>query len=162
MINTVDPLGGSYYIESLTDQIEAGAVDYIARIDAKGGMIRAIEQGFVQAEVQNAAYDYQRQVESGERVIVGVNRFQSEEAPMPVLRVDPDLERAQVERLCAVRARRDGSAASAAIAAVEHAAGDGENLMPRILAAVEARATVGEISDAMRRVFGEYRESVVV
>jgi methylmalonyl-CoA mutase N-terminal domain/subunit len=162
VINTVDPLGGSYYIESLTDQIEAGAVEYIARIDAKGGMIRAIEQGFVQAEVQNAAYDYQRQVESGERVIVGVNRFQSEEAPMPVMRVDPDLERAQVERLRAVRARRNGSATSAAIAAVERAAGDGENLMPRILAAVEARATVGEISDAMRRVFGEYRESVVV
>jgi len=161
VVNAVDPLGGSYYIESLTDQIEAGATDYIARIDAKGGMIRAIEQSFVQAEVQNAAYDYQRQVESGERVIVGVNRFQSEEAPMPVLRVDPDLERAQVERVRAVRARRD-AAAAVAIAEVERAAGGGENLMPRILAAVEARATVGEISDAMRRVFGEYRESVVV
>jgi methylmalonyl-CoA mutase, N-terminal domain len=160
--NTVDPLGGSYYIESLTNQIEAGAQDYIARIDAKGGMIRAIEQGFVQSEVQNAAYEFQKQVESGERVIVGVNRFQSEEAPMPVLRVDPALEREQVERLRAVRARRDSAAASAGIAAVEQAAASGENLMPRILAAVEARATVGEICDAMRRVFGEYRESVVV
>ncbi len=162
VVNTVDPLGGSYYIESLTDQIEAGAADYIARIDAKGGMIRAIEQGFVQAEVQNAAYDYQRQVESEERVVVGVNRFQSEEAPMPVLRVDCELERAQVERVRAVRARRDAAAASATIGEVERAAGSGENLMPRILAAVEALATVGEISDAMRRVFGEYRESVVV
>ncbi len=160
--NTVDPLGGSYYIESLTDKIETEAEEYIARIDARGGMIRAIEQGFVQSEVQNAAYEFQRQVESGERVVVGVNRFQSEEAPMPVLRVDPQLERDQVERVRAVRARRDAAAAAVAVAEVERSAREGDNLMPRILAAVEAHATVGEISDAMRRVFGEYRESVVV
>jgi methylmalonyl-CoA mutase N-terminal domain/subunit len=162
VINTVDPLGGSYYIESLTGEIEAAAETYIARIDGMGGMLRAIETGFVQAEVQNAAYDDQRAVESGERVVVGVNRFRSEDAPMPLLRVDPALEREQVARLLAVRARRDAAATASAIAGVENAARDGANLMPPILAAVEALATVGEISDALRGVFGEYRETVVV
>ncbi len=162
VINTVDPLGGSYYLESLTDQIETGAVKYLARIDAMGGMLRAIETGFVQSEVQNAAYDDQRAVESGEKIVVGVNRFRSEEEPMPVLRVDPDLEHGQVERLRAMRARRDGAAAARAMAGVDAAARSGANLMPPILAAVEAMCSVGEISNAMRGVFGEYRETVVV
>jgi methylmalonyl-CoA mutase N-terminal domain/subunit len=160
--NTADPLGGAYYVEELTDRIEAGARSYLERIDALGGMLRAIETGFVQQEIQNAAYDYQRKVESGEQVVVGVNRFQQEEPPFPVMQVDPELERRQVERLRALRARRDAAAAAAALEAVEQAAAGSSNLMPHILHAVESLCTVGEISDALRRVFGEYRESVAV
>jgi methylmalonyl-CoA mutase N-terminal domain/subunit len=155
----VDPVGGSYYIEDLTDRIEAAAVDYIRRIDEMGGALRAIETGFVQAEIQGAAYDYQRAVESGERVIVGVNRFRMEAgAKMPVFRINPGIERAQVEQVRAVRAARDGAVWSGRMADLETAARGTENLMPRIMAAAEADATVGEISDVLRGVFGEYRD----
>jgi methylmalonyl-CoA mutase N-terminal domain/subunit len=161
--NTVDPLGGSYAIEALTNEIERSAADYLARIDAMGGMLRAIEQGYVQGEIQRAAYDFQMAVERGEEVVVGVNRFQAEkQEPIPLLRIDPEIERAQVERLHALRARRDATRAAAAIAEVERRARGTENLMPSVLAAVEAFATVGEISDALRRAFGEYEESIVV
>jgi methylmalonyl-CoA mutase, N-terminal domain len=161
--NTIDPVAGSYAIENLTDRIEAGARGYIARIDALGGMLRAIETGYVQGEVQKAAYEYQRSIESGKQVVVGVNRFQSEEArTIPTLRLDPEIERAQVARVRAVRARRDAARAKQALDEVEGRARSGANLMPAICAAVEVYATVGEIADAMRRVFGEYRESVVV
>lgn len=161
--NTIDPVAGAYAIEKLTDEIESRARAYIEKIDAMGGMLRAIETGYVQAEIQKAAYEYQQAVERGDQVVVGVNRFTSEEErPIPLLRIDPAIEREQVERLRALRARRDQPKTQAAIAEVERRAASSENLMPAILAAVEAHATVGEIADAMRRVFGEYRESVVV
>jgi len=161
--NTVDPVGGSFAIESLTNEIEAAAQDFISKIDALGGMLRAIETGYVQQEIQKSAYEYQQAIERGEQVIVGVNRFQSEEhEPVPTLRIDPEIEWSQVERLQALRARRDSAKARAAVEEVERRARGSENLMPAILAAVEAYATVGEISDAMRRAFGEYQESVVI
>jgi len=165
---TVDPLAGSYYVESLTDEIERRAEAYLATIagfDKAGsgmGMLRAIEQGYVQREIQNAAYAYQRAVEAGEAIVVGVNEFVSEEAAVPTQKIDEGLERRQVERLRAMRARRDAGHWKATVRGVEDAARSGENVMPRIIAAVEAMATVGEIADVLRRVFGEYRESVVV
>ncbi len=161
--NTIDPVGGSYAIEKLTNEIEAGAQEYISRIDALGGMLRAIETGYVQREIQKSAYEYQQAVESGEQIVVGVNRFQTDdEQPIPTLRIDPEIERSQVARLRELRARRDAAKAQAGINEVERRARSSENLMPAILAAVEARVTVGEISDALRRAFGEYQESVVV
>jgi methylmalonyl-CoA mutase N-terminal domain/subunit len=162
VVNTVDPLGGSYAIEKLTSEIESGAADYISQIDAMGGMLRAIETGYMQHEIQDSAYKYQQAVDRGEQVVVGVNRYQvEEERPIPTLRLDPEIERSQVARLKALRARRDDAKTRAALAQVERRARGSENLMPAILDAVEAHATVGEISDALRRVFGEYHESVV-
>jgi methylmalonyl-CoA mutase N-terminal domain/subunit len=161
--DTVDPVGGAYAIEWLTDEIERQAVAIIARIDALGGTLRAIETGYIQREIQNAAYEYQQKVERGERVVVGVNRFRAgEESPIPVLRIDPGIEREQVERLQALRVRRDAARAAEALATVESRARSGDNLMPAILDAVEAYATVGEISDVLRRVFGEYQETVAL
>jgi len=163
VVNTVDPVAGSYAIEKLTHEIEAGAQDYISKIDAMGGMLRAIETGFVQQEIQKAAYEYQQAVDAGEQVVVGVNRFQAEEErPIPTLRLDPEIERDQLARLNALRARRDAAKAKAALAEIERRARSTENLMPAILAAVEAYGTLGEISDALRRAFGEYQESVVI
>ncbi|HST12245.1 MAG TPA: methylmalonyl-CoA mutase family protein [Terriglobales bacterium] len=160
---TVDPLAGSYYIETLTNEIETRAAEYLGKIEVIGGMLKAIERGFVQQEIQNAAYEYQQAVDRGEAIVVGVNRFElEEEKPIPIQRIDESLEPKQVERLRALRARRDPAAWLAALQAVEDAARSSENLMPRILRAVEACATVGELSDAMRKVFGEYKESVVV
>jgi methylmalonyl-CoA mutase N-terminal domain/subunit len=162
---TVDPLAGSYYVESLTSEIEKRADDYLKKIEAMGGMLKAIELGYVQQEIQNAAYEYQQAVDRQQAVVVGVNRFQVEsenEKPVPILRIDPALEPRQVQRLRALRAKRNRETWQAAIRAVEDTARSGENLMPRILAAVEANATVGEISDAMRKVFGEYKEAVVI
>ncbi len=160
---TVDPLAGSYYVESLTSEIEKRAVDYLDKIEAMGGMLKAIERGYVQQEIQNAAYEYQQAVDRQEAVVVGVNRFQiGEEKSVPIQRIDPALEPKQVERLRALRARRNAGTWEAAIRAVEDTARSGDNLMPRILAAVEANATVGEISDAMRKVYGEYKEAVVI
>jgi methylmalonyl-CoA mutase N-terminal domain/subunit len=160
---TVDPLAGSYYVESLTSEIEKRAADYLEKIEAMGGMLKAIERGYVQQEIQNAAYEYQQAVDRQEAVVVGVNRFHAEEEKaVPIQRIDPSLEPKQVERLRALRAKRNAGAWQAAIQAVEDTARSGENLMPRILAAVEANATVGEISDAMRKVYGEYKEAVVI
>jgi methylmalonyl-CoA mutase N-terminal domain/subunit len=161
--NTVDPVGGSYAIEHLTDTIEAGARACIDRIDALGGMLRAIETGYVQREIQKAAYEYQQSVERNERIIVGMNRFRGErQEPIPTLQIDPAIEQEQIERVRALRARRDGPRTNAAVAEVESRARSGENLMPAILTAVEALATVGEISDAMRRVFGEHQETLAL
>jgi methylmalonyl-CoA mutase N-terminal domain/subunit len=155
-----DPFGGSYYVEELTGRLENEARDYIARIDAMGGALAGIEAGFQQGQIQNAAYEFQREVETGERVIVGVNRFQAEgeSADVPVFRIDPAIEREQVGRLVTLRARRDAALWRRRLDDLETAARSGENLMPRIVAAAEASATVGEISDALRRVFGEYRD----
>jgi methylmalonyl-CoA mutase N-terminal domain/subunit len=163
VVNTIDPVAGSYAIEKLTNEIEAGAQDYISKIDAMGGMLRAVETGYVQQEIQKSAYEYQLAVDSGEQVIVGVNRFQTEEEKtIPTLRIDPEIERTQVARLQALRARRDAAKANTALAEIERRARTTENLMPAILAAVESYATVGEISDALRRAFGEYQESIVI
>lgn len=163
VVNTVDPVAGSYAIEALTNEIEEAARESIAKIDAMGGVLRAIEAGYVQQEVQKSAYEYQKAVDSGEQVVVGVNRFQTEEErPIPTLRIDPEIEKQQVVRLQALRARRDVERTRASIAEIERRAALSENLLPAILAAVEAYATVGEISDALRRVFGEFQESVVV
>src|SRR5256886_819050 len=160
---TIDPVAGSYAIERLTSEIEAGAKAYIERIDALGGMLRAIESGFVQGEIQKAAYDFQRAVESKEQIVVGVNEFAAEqERTIPLLRMNEEIERSQVARLQALRAKRDSAKTQAAIAELARRAATTENLLPAILAAVEAYATVGEISDALRRVFGEYQEAVVL
>jgi methylmalonyl-CoA mutase N-terminal domain/subunit len=160
---TIDPLAGSYYIESLTSEIEKRAVDYLEKIEAMGGMLKAIERGYVQQEIQKAAYEYQQAVDRQEAIVVGVNRFQiEEEKSVPIQRIDPSLEPRQVERLLALRAKRNVETWQTAIRAVEDTARSGDNLMPRILAAVEANATVGEISDAMRKVYGEYKEAVVI
>jgi methylmalonyl-CoA mutase N-terminal domain/subunit len=159
VVNTADPAGGSERIEELTDAIERGVDEYLARIDAMGGTLRAIEEGYIQSEIQNAAYEYQRAVESGERILVGVNRFQqADERAVPVFRIDPALERAQVEKLRQVRASRSQSAVTERLAALETAARTGANLMPPILDAADAYATVGEASGKLRLVFGEYRE----
>jgi methylmalonyl-CoA mutase N-terminal domain/subunit len=170
---TVDPLAGSFYVESLTNEIERRADEYMATIagfdasskneSGKYGMLRAIERGYVQREIQNAAYAYQRAVDSMDAVVVGVNEFASEqEVAVPIQRIDEALEGRQVERIRALRVRRDAGVHAAALQRVEDAARGGENLMPRILHAVESCATVGEIADVLRRVFGEYRESVTV
>jgi methylmalonyl-CoA mutase, N-terminal domain len=160
---TVDPLAGSYYIETLTSEIERLAAEYLGKIEVFGGMLKAIERGFVQQEIQNAAYEYQRAVDEQEAIVVGVNRFEvEEEKPIPIQRIDPLLEAKQIERVRALRARRDAGVWKAALASVEDAARSGANLMPRILVAVEAQGTVGEISDSMRKVFGEYKEAVVI
>jgi methylmalonyl-CoA mutase, N-terminal domain len=161
--NTVDPVAGSYAIEKMTNEIESAAQAYISQIDALGGMLRAIEAGYPQMEIQKSAYEYQQAIERGEQVVVGVNRFQAEEEPsIPTMRMDAEIERAQVARLNRLRARRDAAKSRAALEEVERRARSTENLMPAILAAVEAYSTVGEISDALRRAFGEYRESVVI
>jgi methylmalonyl-CoA mutase N-terminal domain/subunit len=158
--NSVDPLAGSYFIESLTDEIERRAREYLERIEALGGMLVAIEKGYVQREIEQAAFEFQRGVERGEQVVVGVNRFEApEETPVPVLRIDPEIERAQVERLRRLRSRRDSAGAQTTLRRLEDAARAEENLVPLILEAVEAYATVGEISDVLRGVFGEYKEA---
>ncbi len=160
---TIDPLGGSYYIEWLTNQVEAHALGYLEKIDAMGGMLKAIERGFVQQEIQNAAYEYQRAVDHKEAYVVGVNSFEIEqEHEIPLQHIDESLERKQVERLKALRAKRDPAKWAAAVQRVEETAKNTGNLMPVIIEAVEANATVGEISDAMRHVYGEYRETVVI
>ncbi len=160
---TIDPLAGSYYVESLTNQIESNALAYIEKIDAMGGMLKAIERGFVQQEIQNAAYEYQRAVDHKEALVVGVNSFALEhERSIPLQHIDETLERKQVERLRAVRAKRDQAKWQDVIKRVEETARGTGNLMPVIVEAVEANATVGEISDAMRHVYGEYRETVII
>ena len=161
--NTIDPVAGSYAIEHLTGEIERRAEDYIAKIDALGGMLRAIETGFVQAEIQKVAFESQRAIEKKEQIVVGVNDFIGEQArQIPTLRIDEEIERSQIARLKALRARRDPARVVSALAELERRAATSENLLPAILVAVEAYATVGEISDALRRLFGEYQESVVI
>ena len=165
---TVDPLAGSFYVESLTNEIEQRALEYLATIanfdtTGKYGMLRAIERGYVQREIQNAAYAYQRAVESREAIVVGVNDFVDEtEVAVPIQRIDPELEHRQVERVRALRLRRNAEGHAAALRAVEGASRSGANLMPHILHAVESDATVGEVANVLRSVFGEYRETVVV
>ena len=161
--NTVDPVAGSYAIESLTNEIESLASIYLSKIDKMGGMLRAIEAGFIQGEIQKAAYAFQRAIEKKEQIVVGVNDFVAEESrTIPTLRIDADIERSQIARLNVLRAKRDSALAKSALAELQRRAATSENLLPAILAAVEAYATIGEISDSLRRVFGEYQESVVI
>ena len=157
--SVVDPVGGSYAVEALTSEIEARAAALIAEIDRRGGMLAAIEAGFPQQEIERRAVEHQRAVEAGERVIVGVNRYADETAhasPPPLHRLDPTFEAAQIARLAGVRTRRDGSKTRAALDALAQAARGADNLVPTILAAVKTRATVGEIADVLRNIFGEY------
>jgi methylmalonyl-CoA mutase, N-terminal domain len=157
--NTVDPLGGSWAVESVTNRIEREAIEMIERIDGAGGTLTAIERGLIQREIQESAYRTQQQIDTGTAVVVGVNRFADERrSSIDVLRIDPDIERQQKERVAALRASRDAGGWRRALDAVSAAARDESNLVPPIVAAVEARATVGEISDTLRRVFGEHKE----
>ena len=161
--DTVDALAGSYAIEELTNQLEQKAVAYIEKIDAMGGMLKAIENGFPQREIQEAAYEYQKAVETNDAIVVGVNRFQIEERDtIPIHKADEAIERNQIERLRAVRERRDKSKAENSLTKLEDAAKSNENLLPKILDCVENYATVGEISNRLRTVWGEYREAVTV
>jgi methylmalonyl-CoA mutase N-terminal domain/subunit len=159
----VDPLAGSYHVEYLTDEMERRALEHIRRIDAMGGMLRAVEEGYPQREIAESAYRYQQQVERGERIIVGVNAFRSEsDVPIPTLKIDEGVARTQVERLRAVKAERSAAAAAAALGAVERAAREGANVVPPVIEAVKAYATLGEISDVFRKVHGAYREDGIL
>jgi methylmalonyl-CoA mutase, N-terminal domain len=156
--DTVDPLAGSYFVESLTDEVEAAAWKLIEKIDAMGGSVAAIEQGFIQDEIAKSAYEYQRQIENGEKIIVGVNKFQTEEKnTIPVFKVDEHVQTLQVEKLKALKLKRDNSKVAACLATLHEKAVSGENLMPTVLEAVENYCTLGEISDELRKVFGEYK-----
>jgi methylmalonyl-CoA mutase N-terminal domain/subunit len=160
---TIDPFAGSYYIESLTTSLENQVDEIQHQISLHGGMLSAIEKGWVQSEIQNAAYEYQRAVDSGAATVVGVNRFTRDNEPgVPIQRIDEALERKQIERVRALRARRDATLWQSSLNRVREAARNGQNLMPAILEAVESYATVGEIASAMREVFGEYQESVII
>ncbi|TMA45912.1 MAG: methylmalonyl-CoA mutase [Deltaproteobacteria bacterium] len=159
LTNTIDPLGGSWAVEALTDRIEREARAYIERIDGLGGMVRAIELGYPQKEIAEAAYVYQQQIDRGEKVVVGVNRYQApEERPLELLRVPLEVEERQAERVRRVKRERNGAQAREALARVRAAAESGENLMPPVIAAVKALCTVGEIADVYRDVFGVYRD----
>jgi methylmalonyl-CoA mutase, N-terminal domain len=157
--NTVDPFGGAYYIEKLTNEIEEGVTDLLRRIDALGGTLAAVESGFIQRQIQDSAYKAQLAIDTAEATVVGVNRYTSDETErIEVFTLDPALERAQADRVQALRARRDSTIWKKAIDVVAAAARGTENLVPPIIAAVEAEATVGEIADTLRSVFGEYKE----
>ena len=163
VVNTVDPVAGSYAIESLTNDIEQGARELLARIDAGGGTLAAIESGFIQREIQDSAYRAQQAIDAGNSVVVGMNRFaDSGSRPVPTFNVDPNVEPRQIERVRAMRAGRSQTAWRAAIDSVSEAAKNGSNLVPVIIHAVDAQATVGEIADAMRAVFGVYQETATV
>jgi methylmalonyl-CoA mutase N-terminal domain/subunit len=160
---TVDPLAGSYYVETLTDQIEAEAEEYIKKIDEMGGMVRAIEQHYPQSEIERSAYRYQQEIERGERIIVGVNRYVTEDEAHPeTLTISEEVTRRQIDRLNKVRSERDPAADERSLDALETGARGDDNLMPLILDAVRAYASVGEICDRLRKVFGEYEESTTI
>jgi methylmalonyl-CoA mutase N-terminal domain/subunit len=162
--NTVDPLAGSYYVEALTSRIYNEAMDYIEKIEEMGGMVKAIEKGYIQKEIQDAAYRYQKDVEKGDRIVVGVNKFTvKEEAPRDLLKVDPALRDLQVKKLARTKAERDNEAVKKALKALEDAAAKPDvNLMPLIIDAVREYASLGEICNILREVYGEYKESIVL
>jgi methylmalonyl-CoA mutase N-terminal domain/subunit len=163
VVNTVDPLGGSYFVEALTDRMEERAYEYFAKIDALGGMVAAVKRSYPQREIADAAFELQQEIDAGERIVVGVNRFASEdEEPIPTLRVDPALERKQLDRLQGARARRDGAAVERALAALRlQAAQDQANLMEPLLDCARAHASEGEIVQSLQQVFGDYTETPV-
>ena len=160
--NTIDPLGGSYFVEALTDHLEEQAYDYFARIDELGGMVEAVKQNFPQREIADASFALQTEIDQGRRIVVGVNALRHEgEAQLPILRIDPALERKQIGRVQAVRARRQGAAVEAALAELRTAAQGDTNLMPALLDAARAHATEGEIVRALQDVWGDYTETPV-
>jgi len=158
--NTIDPLGGSYFVEALTDRLESLCYEYFAKIDALGGMVDAVKGGFPQREIADTAFTLQQEIDSGRRIVVGVNALTEGDAKeTPILRIDPALERKQLARLRAVRARRDGAAVEAALARIRQAAaGERHNLMPHLLEAARVHASEGEIVEALQGVWGDYRE----
>jgi methylmalonyl-CoA mutase N-terminal domain/subunit len=160
VVNTIDPLGGSYFLESLTKKMEDGALDYFRKIDSMGGMVEAVEKGFPQREIQESAYQYQKAVERSEQTIVGVNKYQMEDGPteIPILVIDEGVREHQVERLQQTRDRRDKGAVANALEKLRQAARSNENTMPATIEAVRAYATLGEICDALRDVYGLYEE----
>ncbi len=162
--NTVDPLGGSYFIEALTNQMEQGVYRYFAEIEQRGGMIPALESGYIQREIADSAYRYQREVDRNERIIVGVNEYvlEDEDLEIPVHRLEPDSEARHLARLARVRRERDGAVVSERLEALRRAALAGENVMPYLMEAVRAYATLGEVCDVLRHVYGEYKEPVIV
>jgi methylmalonyl-CoA mutase N-terminal domain/subunit len=160
--NTIDPLGGSYFVEDLTTKMERGCFDYFRRIDALGGMVEAIEAGFPQREIMDAAYAYQRAIDSKEKIVVGVNDFvEDEEQPLEILYIDESVEEGQKQAVAELRRTRDGKAVTSALRSLEQACADGKNVMPPLVEAVKTYATVGEISDVMRKVFATYEEPAV-
>jgi methylmalonyl-CoA mutase N-terminal domain/subunit len=161
--NTIDPLGGSYFVEALTDEIEAKAYEYFRKIDELGGMVQAVKQNYPQREIADASYLLQQEIDCGRRVVVGVNAYTDEsDGETPTLRIDPALERKQIDRLNAVRARRDVASVEAALGALKRsAAKERGNLMPDLLDAARAHASEGEIVDALQTVWGDYRETPV-
>lgn len=161
--NTIDPIAGSYYVESMTDQIEKEAENYINTIDSLGGMIKAIESGYVQKEIQKAAYRFEKEMENGKRIIVGQNKFQDgKDEELELLKIDMKIQEEQIKFLSEVRKKRDQQQVDNALNALKKAAGTDENLIPYIISAVKAYASVGEICNAMREIFGEYKETVVI
>ncbi|MGM0424688.1 MAG: methylmalonyl-CoA mutase family protein, partial [Thermodesulfobacteriota bacterium] len=157
--NSIDVLGGSYLLEELTDRIEAEAWELMQKIEDQGGVVPAIEQGFIQRQIEDSAYEYQKKVESGERIVVGSNKFQSkEDVKVPLLRIDPEVERQQKQRVQEVRESRNQQAVQQNLNTLHEAAQSGANLMPPILNAVREYATIGEICNVLREVFGEHRE----
>jgi len=161
--DTVDPLGGSYYIEWLTNHIEQGIQDYIQKIDDMGGALAAIKEGYIQREIMRSAYDYQRAVDSGEQVVVGVNQFTTEEQPvLKLLEIDEAVQEKQISRLKRLKQQRDNDKVKQSLDRVREVAGSDHNIMPVLIEAVKAYATVGEITDALRDVFGDYREPSIL
>jgi methylmalonyl-CoA mutase N-terminal domain/subunit len=162
--NTVDPFAGSYIVEELTDRIEAEVWEYLEKIENIGGMVKAIEKGFVQKQIQDSAYKYQKEVESGERVIIGVNKFQTKEVqPDDILEVNPKLREVQSEKIAAIKKTRNNDLVNEKLKALEKGAADPKvNLMPLILDAAREYATLGEICNVLRKEFGEYKESIVL
>jgi methylmalonyl-CoA mutase, N-terminal domain len=157
--NTIDPLGGAYFVESLTDRLEELAYDYFRKIDELGGMVEAVKQGFPQREIADAAFDLQREIDAGQRTVVGVNAFtEGGDSDTPILRIDPALERKQIDRVRAAKANRDTAVVEAVLAALKDAAAGHRNLMPLLLDAARARATEGEIVEALQEIWGDYRE----
>jgi methylmalonyl-CoA mutase N-terminal domain/subunit len=162
VVNTADPLGGSYFVEALTDRMEAAAYEYFAKIDELGGMVAAIEQNYPQREIADASFQYQCEVDDGKRIVVGVNRYANEgDAELPILRIDPALERKQVDRLQGARARRDSEAVERTLVALKEAASRDENLMEPLLDCARAHASEGEIVESLQGVFGTYTETPV-
>ena len=160
--NTIDPLGGAYFVEALTDELERAAYDYFAKIDELGGMVEAVKRNFPQREIADAAFAYQQEVDEGRRIVVGVNAYgEQDEPPIETLRIDPALERKQVDRLQSARARRDGTAVEGSLATLREAAASEANLMPALLGAARAHASEGEIIAALQQVFGTYTEAPV-
>jgi methylmalonyl-CoA mutase N-terminal domain/subunit len=161
--NCVDPLGGSYYLEALTNRLEDAALAYFRKLDGMGGMVQAIERGFPQREILDTSQRYLREVECKERIVVGVSDYvEQEERPIPILKVGPEVEHEQVARLSDLRKSRDPFKMAGAVEALQEAASCGENVMPYLIEAVKAKATLGEICGALKEVFGSYREPVVL